>query len=112
LLKAIREVYQNHYYYTSAAGTPCGQFTAPLLRKSGAYEPPRLTSRETETLQLIAEGYGNKQIAAILGISIKTVEKHRQQLMEKLNLHDIAGLTRYAIAKGMVEANSALPAMA
>ncbi len=78
LLKAIREVYRG--------------------RKSG-----ELTSREAEVLQLIAEGLSNKQIAAELGISIKTVEKHRQQVMNKLNIHDVAGLTRYAIAKGLVE---------
>jgi DNA-binding NarL/FixJ family response regulator len=64
-----------------------------------------LTSREAEVLQLIAEGYGNKQIAAELAISIKTVEKHRQRMMAKLNLHDTAGVTRYAIAAGVVDAS-------
>ena len=61
-----------------------------------------LTSREAEVLQLIAEGYANKQIAAELAISTKTVEKHRQHLMAKLDLHDTAGVTRYAIAAGVV----------
>jgi len=64
-----------------------------------------LTSREAELLQMIAEGHVNKQIAAELGISIKTVEKHRQHLMEKLNIHDIAGLTRFAIATGIIESS-------
>ena len=63
----------------------------------------RLTSREAEVLQLVAEGLANKQVAAALGISIKTVEKHRQYLMDKLNIHDTAGLTRYAIATGVIE---------
>jgi DNA-binding NarL/FixJ family response regulator len=62
-----------------------------------------LTSREAELLQLIAEGQVNKQIAAELDISVKTVEKHRQNLMEKLDIHDVAGLTRYAIAAGIIE---------
>jgi DNA-binding NarL/FixJ family response regulator len=62
-----------------------------------------LSSREVEVLQLIAEGKANKQVAAELGISIKTVEKHRQHLMSKLDLHDTAGLTRYAIAAGIIE---------
>lgn len=62
-----------------------------------------LSSREMELLQLIAEGLPNKQIAAELNISIKTVEKHRQNLMQKLNIHDIAGLTRYAISTGVIE---------
>ena len=66
---------------------------------------PRLTSREVEVLQLIAEGKANKEIASELGISIKTVEKHRQHLMEKLNIHDIAGLTRYAIRAGIIESS-------
>lgn len=65
----------------------------------------RLTSREAELLQLIAEGHVNKQIASDLNISIKTVEKHRQHLMEKLNIHEIAGLTRYAIAAGVIESS-------
>lgn len=62
-----------------------------------------LTSRETEVLQLLAEGFANKQIASELEISIKTVEKHRQSLMDKLNIHQIAGLTRYAIESGVTE---------
>jgi DNA-binding NarL/FixJ family response regulator len=63
----------------------------------------RLTSREVEVLQLVAEGKANKETAQELGISIKTVEKHRQSLMEKLNIHDTAGLTRHAIATGIIE---------
>ena len=65
----------------------------------------RLTSRESEVLQLVAEGSANKQVAAALGISIKTVEKHRQHLMDKLKIHDTAGLTRYAIAEGVIESS-------
>ena len=54
-------------------------------------------------LQLIAEGYANKQVAAELGLSIKTVEKHRQQVMHKLGIHTTAGLVRHAAAKGIIE---------
>ena len=67
-----------------------------------------LTAREAEVLQLIAEGFGNKQMAEELGISIKTVEKHRQQVMNKLGIHDVAGLTRHAIAKGIIESSAGL----
>lgn len=63
----------------------------------------RLTSREMEVLQLVAEGQANKQVAGLLGISIKTVEKHRQHLMDKLNIHETAGLTRYAMSHGIIE---------
>lgn len=68
---------------------------------------PELTSRQVEVLQLIAEGFATKQIAAELGISNKTAEKHRQLLMKKLDVHEIAGLTRYAISKGLVECKDA-----
>jgi DNA-binding NarL/FixJ family response regulator len=68
-----------------------------------AMRVPRLSSREAEVLQLIAEGKANKETAAALGISIKTVEKHRQRLMSKLDIHDVAGLTRYAVTAGFVE---------
>jgi len=104
LLKAIREVQRGNAFFSPSIAKrlrdQCREaFTSGQpTRKSGD-----LTSREAEVLQLIAEGFSNKQIAAELCISIKTVEKHRQQVMNKLNIHDVAGLTRYAISKGMVE---------
>ena len=73
------------------------------MKKSGH---AALTRREAEVLQLVAEGATNKQLAGELGISVKTVEKHRQALMDKLKIRDIAGLTRYAIAAGVIEAKS------
>ncbi|HEX9665651.1 MAG TPA: response regulator transcription factor [Thermodesulfobacteriota bacterium] len=62
-----------------------------------------LTLRQREVLQLISEGYSTKKIACTLKISVKTVETHRMQLMERLEIHDIAGLVRYAIRVGLVE---------
>jgi DNA-binding NarL/FixJ family response regulator len=62
-----------------------------------------LSVREAEVLQLLAEGAANSQAAETLGIRVKTVEKHRQSIMKKLDLHDVAGLTRYAIACGVIE---------
>lgn len=105
LIKAVREARRGNAFFSPViskrlveryreavlSGTP--------VKKQNA----TLTSREAEVLQLIAEGRANKQIAAELCISIKTVEKHRQQVMNKLNIHDIAGLTRYAISKGVIE---------
>jgi two-component system response regulator NreC len=70
------------------------------LRVQTAWET--LSSREREILKLIAEGYKNKEIAQDLCISVKTVEKHRSNLMEKLNLHNAQALTSYAIEKGLV----------
>jgi two-component system, NarL family, response regulator NreC len=60
-----------------------------------------LSGREREVLQLLAEGKGTKQIASLLNVSVKTVETHRQQIMEKLNIHSIAELTKYAIREGL-----------
>jgi DNA-binding NarL/FixJ family response regulator len=61
-----------------------------------------LTTRQREILQLIAEGRSTKEIAAILGVSVKTVETHRARLMERLDIHDVAGLVRFAIREGLV----------
>ena len=62
-----------------------------------------LTAREIEVLKIIGDGFTNKEIADRMGISIKTVEKHRQQVMNKLNIHEVAGLTRYALAQNLIE---------
>jgi DNA-binding NarL/FixJ family response regulator len=62
-----------------------------------------LTPRQREVLQLIAEGLSTKEIAGRLGLGVKTVETHRTQLMERLDIHDIAGLVRYAIRTGLVK---------
>jgi len=68
----------------------------------GPAAPEALTPRQREILQLIAEGHTTKEIASKLGLSVKTVETHRMQLMERLDIHDIAGLVRYAIRTGLV----------
>ena len=105
LSKAIREVQKGHTFFSPSIARRLHDQKIPAggvaLRKKVA----RLSSRELEVLQLIAEGKANKQTAAELGISIKTVEKHRQNLMAKLNIHEISGLTRYAIAAGIIESS-------
>ena len=73
---------------------------------AAASSPLFLTSREMEVLQLVAEGMANKQSSEVLGISLKTVEKHEQNLMDKLKIRETAGLTRYAIAHGVVESST------
>ena len=110
LLKAIREVKGgNEFFSPGIAKRLRQQDRVPGGRGEALSRGAKLTSRETEVLQLVAEGLANKQIAGELSISIKTVEKHRQQAMNKLNIHDIAGLTRYAIAKGWVEGGAQTP---
>src|SRR5437867_7752260 len=105
LVKAIREARKGNAYFSPAVSKRLMQhYRETLIRGVPVRKrTDLLTSREVEVLQLIAEGKPNKQIAAELSLSIKTVEKHRQQLMNKLGIHDIAGLTRYAIAKGIIE---------
>src|SRR5436190_20782331 len=104
LLKAIREVQRGNAFFSPAIAKRLrDQCRQVFSSGQPARKSTELTSREAEVLQLIAEGFSNKQIAGELTISIKTVEKHRQQVMNKLNIHDVAGLTRYAISKGLVE---------
>lgn len=104
LAEAIREVHAGNLFFSpdiarrlkNSNRTTIDRDGQSRLRKNG------LSSREVEVLQLIAEGMPNKQVAAELGVTFKTVDKHRQHLMAKLNIHDIAGLTRYAIAEGVI----------
>jgi len=107
LTKAIREVAAGRTYYSPAIAKRLGATASKPRDREGLLKTnaSRLTSRESEVLQLVAEGSANKQVAAALGISIKTVEKHRQHLMDKLNIHETAGLTRYAIAQGIIESS-------
>ena len=77
------------------------------MQHAGAVEGPLgvLTPRQREILQLIAEGHSTKDIGSWLGLSVKTVETHRVQIMERLGIHDIAGLVRFAIRVGLVSAD-------
>jgi DNA-binding NarL/FixJ family response regulator len=107
LSKAIREVQKGRTFFSPAISKRLRARARKSPDAEGARKSERagLSSRELEVLQLIAEGKANKESAAELGISIKTVEKHRQHLMEKLNIHDTAGLTRYAISTGIIESS-------
>jgi len=105
LIKAVREIARGNAYYSPSILMRLLELYREAYVKGGRLgrRNENMTSREQEVLQMVAEGHVNKQIAGTLNISIKTVEKHRQQLMDKLNIHEIAGLTRYAIAHGIVE---------
>jgi DNA-binding NarL/FixJ family response regulator len=105
--RAVREVHAGGTFFSPSVAKHLRDHYQNQMPNHRTYKKNniRLTSREAELLQLIAEGHVNKQIAAELSLSIKTVEKHRQHLMEKLNIHEIAGLTRYAIAAGVIESS-------
>jgi DNA-binding NarL/FixJ family response regulator len=98
LCEVIRKVNKGHTVLGQIIAKRIPKGERKSLSRGGRINPrgDRLTSREMEVLQLIAESHANKQIAVELGIGMKTVEKHRERLMAKLNIHNIAGLTRYA----------------
>jgi DNA-binding NarL/FixJ family response regulator len=105
--RAIREVHQGKTFFSPAITKHFNRVNPLWTGRAGAKHGKTvvLTSREMEVLQLIAEGKANKETASELGIGIKTVEKHREHLMQKLDIHDTAGLTRYAIAAGVIESS-------
>ena len=105
--RAIREVHRGELFFSIPIANRLQRLNPKARDRAGVLKqkPLKLTSREMEVLQLIAEGQANKQIASSLSISSKTVEKHRARLMEKLGIHDTAGLTRYAIANGIIESS-------
>ncbi len=105
LSQAIRALHSGDTFISPSIGSHFQNLSGSSTDRQSPRVTKRepVTSRESEVLQLIAEGYANKQVAAELSISVKTVEKHRQSLMEKLRIHDTAGLTRYAIAAGVIE---------
>jgi DNA-binding NarL/FixJ family response regulator len=100
---AIRSVLQGKTYLSMDVSTNVVSGYLGGGNSSGASSVyDSLTHREREVLKLVAEGNSNKYIAEFLGLSVKTVEKHRANLMSKLDLHNAAGLTAYAIEKGLV----------
>jgi len=107
LLRAIREIANgNAFFSPPIAKRLLKQWQGKFSNGSpDSTKAAKLTGRQMEILQMIAEGYATKQIAGLLSLSVKTVEKHRQDLMNTLNIHNIATLTRYAVSSGVVESN-------
>lgn len=101
LLQAIRAVANGQYYITSLITK---DLVRSIISDAANVAPQRdvLTPRQREVLQLVAEGRSVKEIAATLNVSVKTVEYHKAQIMEQLNLHTTAELTKYAIAHGVI----------
>jgi DNA-binding NarL/FixJ family response regulator len=99
---AIRAAIKGEIYLSPAVSKSLIDDYARRLAEEKTLED-RLTTRQREVLQLIAEGQSTKDIASRLNVSIKTVETHRKQLMERLDIHDVAGLVRYAIRAGIIE---------
>ena len=98
LVRAIREVWAGAMYLSP--GVAVGLVDAYLSKDEKPKEP--LTPRERQVLQLVAEGKTTKAIAGLLGITFKTAESHRNRIMKKLDIHQTAGLVRYAIRHGLI----------
>ncbi len=98
---AIKAVQNGQIYLSPAiAGVVVRQSLGGLGSKPSS-KRAKLSKREQEVLQLIAEGKSTKDIAATLNVSVKTVETHRKQIMDKLDIHSVAGLTKYAVREGL-----------
>jgi DNA-binding NarL/FixJ family response regulator len=103
LHQAVRTVMENRPYLSSAITRT---LVEDFVRQAGAERPPlspfqMLTAREQEVLRLLADGKRVKEIAHLLSVSVKTVESHRQNIMDKLEIHSTIELTRYALREGL-----------
>jgi two-component system nitrate/nitrite response regulator NarL len=100
LMRAIQSVYEGEAFFSpEIAQAALNQ----IVTSGGKKEPfAQLTGREREVLILIAEGKSNKEIASKLGIGVRTIETHRERIMRRLDIHSVAGLTKFAIANGMI----------
>ena len=98
LIVAISEVFKGKTYLSPGVS---GALVEAYLGKTDFLQAP-LTSRQRQVLQLVAEGKTTKEVASLLGVSVKTAESHRASLMEKLSIHETAGLVRYAIRIGLL----------
>ncbi|MFQ5674326.1 MAG: response regulator [bacterium] len=101
LVDAIHTVVSGKFYLSSGiAGVVVKDYIGSKSAKN-LLNSDLLSAREREVLQLIAEGKSTKEVAATLHVSVKTIETHRQKIMQKLNIHSVAGLTRFAIREGL-----------
>lgn len=107
LADAIRAVHNGRTYLSpDIAGVVVKDYVGRLSEPSGDTAFSVLTNREREVLQLVAEGHTTKQIAAMLHVSVKTIESHRQNIMDKLEIRSVAELTKYAVREGLTSLES------
>ena len=99
VVQAIRDVTRGKLYVSPAIA----DVVVSAYRGQMKLPADHLTTREREVLQLVAEGKTTKEVAALLGVSVKTAESHRTRIMSKLGIHETAGLVRYAIRRGIVQ---------
>lgn len=102
LVTAIETVASGQTYFCHPVAQILQKTHSASQAEAKTRPPAQLTPRELEILSLIVNGYTNKQVAAQLNLSVRTVEAHRENMMRKLHLHNVADLTRYAITRGIV----------
>jgi two-component system response regulator NreC len=103
LIRAVRAVAEGKSFFSPAVSKVLLDDYVRKLKRSGTEDPyDLLTPREREVLQLVAEGKSNKEVAQLLNLSVYTVETHRSNIMEKLNLHGVPELILYAVRKGII----------
>ncbi len=100
LLRAIKLVQVGQPLFSPEIAQAALQYMVQNRGKNGTFE--QLTPREREVVALISEGKGSKEIATQLGLSVRTIETHRERIMSRLDIHSVAGLTRFAVACGLV----------
>jgi len=99
LVHAIQQVSRGGFYLSPGVS----QAVVEAYRSRSGRPSDPLSSRERQVLQLIAEGKSTKDVASLLGISVKTAESHRSRIMKKLDIHETASLVRYAVRRGLVQ---------
>jgi DNA-binding NarL/FixJ family response regulator len=105
LLRSVEEVSHGRTYFSPEISHIVAELVLePYSNRGGIRRPNQLTDRERQVVTLIAEGNSTKEVAARLGISVKTADCHRTRIMDKLNVHQTANLVRYAIRQGFIEA--------
>ena len=110
LIEAIRIVMAGQTYLCSTVADKVERAHEAGISGASTWNGSELTTRQREVLQLIAEGHTNKDVAARLCVSVKTVSTHRQHIMDKLNIHNAVGLVKYAIRQGMTSLDDVAPA--
>lgn len=104
LVRAIKMIHHGEVFFSPAVSrVVLEELVNGGQKKSGSGKIGNLSEREREVLEQIADGYSNKEIANRLGVGVRTIETHRERIMRKLDIHSVAGLTKFAIAKGMIK---------
>ena len=105
LISALEALAEGKPFFTGKVGEMVlsGFLDPGRAARGGAEDPGRLSPREREIAQLLAEGRTNKEISTTLGVSVKTIDAHRANIMRKLSLHSVTGLVRYAIREKLIE---------